>query len=198
MGAAPLRLFDSPLLEACSKTPWWTVPILWLPLALAALAHAVAAAGLVAAAGYAALGFAAWLCLEYALHRFLFHAHVVSRAGITLHFAFHGCHHKQPQDGLRLVFPPLFAAPLVAFFRAALAAALPGPGRARAAFGGMLAGYVAYDCTHYWSHHAGTALPAWLAGVRAAHLAHHFRDSSRGFGVSSSLLDALLGTLPLR
>lgn len=26
--------------------------------------------------------------------------------GNTLHYLLHGCHHKHPMDGLRLVFPP--------------------------------------------------------------------------------------------
>lgn len=30
--------------------------------------------------------------------------------GITVHFLFHGCHHKYPLDATRLVFPPVPAA----------------------------------------------------------------------------------------
>lgn len=43
-----------------------------------------------------------WL-VEYCLHRFLFHASPSSYWGITLHYSFHGCHHKYPNDRLRLV-----------------------------------------------------------------------------------------------
>lgn len=46
-----------------------------------------------------------WL-VEYCLHRFLFHASPASYWGITLHYAFHGCHHKYPNDRLRLVRGP--------------------------------------------------------------------------------------------
>lgn len=34
----------------------------------------------------------------------------ISHRGNTVHYLFHGCHHKHPMDGLRLVFPPAPAA----------------------------------------------------------------------------------------
>jgi len=196
LASEPLRMFDSHFLEGASKTPWWTVPLLWLPLALfslwaALVRHATPAA---AAAAHACGGLLAWSLVEYALHRFVFHARPTSYWGITLHFSFHGCHHKHPSDRLRLVFPPLFAAPLVAGFRFAIAAALP-VGRAAPFFAGMLSGYVAYDCMHYFSHHAARP-PRWLARSRKAHLEHHFVDSTHGFGVSGDLFDRVFGTLP--
>lgn len=43
----------------------------------------------------------------------MFHADVESYWPITFHFAFHGVHHKWPMDGMRLVFPPTFAAPVI-------------------------------------------------------------------------------------
>ena len=33
--------------------------------------------------------------------------------GNTLHYLIHGCHHKHPMDGLRLVFPPAATAILL-------------------------------------------------------------------------------------
>jgi sterol desaturase/sphingolipid hydroxylase (fatty acid hydroxylase superfamily) len=200
LASEPLRMFDNAFMEAASKTPWWTVPLLWLPLALYSLWSALVwhAAPPGAAAAHAAAGLLAWALVEYALHRFVFHAKPTSYWGITLHFSFHGCHHKHPSDRLRLVFPPLFAAPLVAGFRAAIAAALAGePGLAAAFFAGMLSGYVAYDCMHYFSHHAASP-PRWMARSRKAHLEHHFVDSTRGFGVSGDLFDRVFGTLPRR
>ena len=44
--------------------------------------------------------------------------------GITLHFLFHGCHHKFPTDALRLVFPPLPAAAIAAGIWGSLRACL--------------------------------------------------------------------------
>ena len=61
-------------------------------------------------------------------------------------------------------------------------------------FTGMAAGYLAYDCLHFWMHHRRGG--GWLARLRAAHLHHHFRCPEAGFGISSPLFDVLLATLP--
>ncbi|KAI8568533.1 hypothetical protein RHMOL_Rhmol02G0208000 [Rhododendron molle] len=53
-----------------------------------------------------------WTLMEYTLHRFLFHIKTKSYWGNTLHYLLHGCHHKHPMDGLRLVFPPAATAVL--------------------------------------------------------------------------------------
>ena len=61
---------------------------------------------------------------------------------------------------------------------------------------GVLAGYVAYDCLHYAMHHAPRgALPGpLLRELRARHAHHHYHDAATGYGISSLLFDALLGT----
>ena len=194
----PLRMFENPFLEFASKTPWWTVPLLWVPLACWSLWWAAARHGTPPALmpPLLALGLLAWALLEYTLHRFVFHAHVTRPVAITLHYSLHGCHHKQPGDRLRLVFPPLFAAPLVAFFWHACRAAMGGlQGHGATVFAGMLLGYIYYDVSHYAMHSPGPAL-GWLRRARRVHLAHHFVDCSRSFGVSSDLMDRLLGTRP--
>lgn len=196
MRSEPQRLFDSPLLDASSKTPWLAVPLLWLPVACAALRSASLRHGLRPAASCLCLAFGllVWSLVEYAMHRFLFHVRVgTSFAAITLHYAFHGCHHKQPSDRLRLVFPPTFAAPCVLLFYRCWTAAL-GPGPGRACFAGMLVGYVLYDCIHHYVHQSRWRATGWLGARRRAHLAHHHLDGASGFGVSSALWDVLLGT----
>lgn len=39
-----------------------------------------------------------------------YHCHLTCARGNTAHYLLHGCHHKHPMDGLRLVFPPAAAA----------------------------------------------------------------------------------------
>ena len=65
------------------------------------------------------------MCARYAIHRCVFHARPRGYWAITLHFGFHGCHHKFPADAARLVFPPLPAATVAALLRAAAHALLP-------------------------------------------------------------------------
>ena len=193
LSTAPLLMFENPFLEMCSKTPWWTVPLLWLPLVVSSLCTALWQHGLAPAAlvCWLALGLLAWTVLEYVLHRFVFHAQPLRGWAVTLHFALHGCHHKQPADRLRLVFPPLFAAPLVAFFGRACRTAVGGaPGLVM--WSGMLLGYINYDVGHYHMHSGARC--GWLAGARRRHLRHHFKETDRNYGVSCDLLDRLCGT----
>jgi dihydroceramide fatty acyl 2-hydroxylase len=191
------RFFGSDLLEACSKTPWWVVPLLWLPLFTACLGRTVAAHGtpLHAALGLVLLGVVGWQLLEYLIHRFIFHAELNTSFGITFHFLFHGCHHKYPMDKLRLVFPPVPAALVVGTVYACLVATLP-YAIALAVFSGMGYGYVAYDVLHYMMHHVPSGrLPGFLLrDLKHRHMHHHYKDHSRGYGISSVLFDLLLGT----
>lgn len=71
------------------------------------------------------VGVLLWQLLEYLIHRFMFHADLSSYWGITLHFLFHGCHHKYPMDSLRLVMPPLPALAWHLIIHAALYSVLP-------------------------------------------------------------------------
>ena len=99
------RFFGPTWMEQCTKTPWWVVPCLWAPLHLAGmvLSHTQFGWPVPHLALLLAVGVVLWQLLEYVIHRFAFHAHVSSCWGITLHFLFHGCHHKYPMDSLRLV-----------------------------------------------------------------------------------------------
>ncbi len=60
---------------------------------------------------------------------------------------------------------------------------------------GMLIGYTSYDCIHFCIHHCQPSNKL-MKKVRSAHLSHHYRDSGSCFGISSPLVDVLLGTLP--
>ncbi|KAL8275811.1 hypothetical protein Esti_000374 [Eimeria stiedai] len=118
------RLLPWDLLEPATKTYWWVVPLVWLPVACALGVTAYQRVGLSPFVGAAAFGFGVWTLLEYVLHRFLFHfpedklpdwgwARVV-------HFLLHAVHHMLPMDPLRLVVPPalllLLSIPVLSFF----------------------------------------------------------------------------------
>jgi sterol desaturase/sphingolipid hydroxylase (fatty acid hydroxylase superfamily) len=57
----------------------------------------------------------------------------------------------------------------------------------------FLAGYLAYDMTHFHVHHhkPRTRLGKML---RELHMRHHFQDHTRGFGVSAPFWDVVFGT----
>jgi len=57
---------------------------------------------------------------------------------------------------------------------------------ANALVSGGLAGYVTYDLTHYYLHHA-VPKNTYLRALKTYHLNHHYRNYHLGFGVSSKV-----------
>ncbi|KAH1041208.1 hypothetical protein GLYMA_09G026800v4 [Glycine max] len=208
------RFFENEILEVCplttdettkpslaspreflTRTVWWAIPVIWLPV-VCWFIHNSVQMGLSCPhlALLVVLGIFVWTLLEYSLHRFLFHIKTKTYWGNTLHYLLHGCHHKHPMDGLRLVFPPAATAILLMPFWN-LVKLMATPSTAPALFGGGLLGYVMYDCTHYYLHHGQpkTEVPR---NLKKYHLNHHFRIQDKGFGITSSLWDKVFGTLP--
>ncbi|XP_057464765.1 dihydroceramide fatty acyl 2-hydroxylase FAH1-like [Actinidia eriantha] len=145
-------------------TSWSSLPALWLliPVILLPVVYwfvSVAVQMGVPCPQIAASmigGFFVWTLLEYSLHRFLFHIRTTSYWGYTIHYLLHGCHHKHPMDGLRLVFPPAGAVILVVPLWSMVKLVAPSS-IAPALMGGGLLGYIMYDCTHYYVHHGKPA-----------------------------------------
>jgi sterol desaturase/sphingolipid hydroxylase (fatty acid hydroxylase superfamily) len=131
---------------------------------------------------------------EYWLHRLIFHWEPRFRGGDRLHFIIHGVHHDHPNDAMRLVMPPAVSVPLAAVFLGLYVLAFGTP-HAFPAFAGFILGYLTYDYMHYHLHHH---VPRTNFGkrLRTHHMRHHFQDHRYGFGVSSPLWDAIMGTLP--
>ena len=72
-GGESAPLFGN-FLEPLSKTPWWAIPIIWLPpVAYGTYIAGEGCGGRVVEAGYWGLGLFIWTLVEYILHRFLFH-----------------------------------------------------------------------------------------------------------------------------
>ncbi|CAJ2511249.1 Uu.00g068740.m01.CDS01 [Anthostomella pinea] len=195
-GGASAPLFGN-FLEPLSLTPWWVVPMVWLP----AIAYGsyLAFQGFDNPALFAVswlLGIGVWSLVEYVLHRFLFHLDYYlpdNRAAITLHFLLHGVHHYLPMDRYRLVMPPtLFVVLATPFWKLAHTLFYWNWHLATAIYCGGIFGYVCYDLTHYFLHHQN--LPLWYKDLKKYHLAHHFLDYELGFGVTSRFWDQVFGT----
>ncbi len=139
-------------------------------------------------------GIAIWTLTEYWLHRLIFHWEPDNAFGRRMHFIIHGIHHDHPNDKLRLVMPPSVSIPLAALFFGAFWLIFGSPATFPL-FGGFIAGYLAYDYTHYYVHHF---VPKSDLGkkLREQHMRHHFQDHRFGYGVSSPLWDVIFRTLP--
>ncbi|KZC14103.1 PREDICTED: fatty acid 2-hydroxylase [Dufourea novaeangliae] len=197
-----IRLFQSNLLETISITPWYLVPIVWIPVCIYflysgfnSIADDPSGNTLFQALSSYILGILLWSILEYVLHRKLFHFKppATSKLLISLHFILHGVHHKAPFDNRRLVFPPvagLSIAKLLWYLYEALFS------RTMIYFiaAGTTTGYVCYDLIHYYLHHGAPRAGSYLYTMKRNHNYHHFSHHELGFGISSKLWDHAFGT----
>ncbi|VTZ26937.1 Fatty acid hydroxylase [Methylocella tundrae] len=186
------RLFDNALLDKLSRVHWSVPLYVYIPvIALLAVKSFQSFSAMVVIVS-AALGYLLWTLTEYFGHRFPFHYKHPSKFGARIHFLVHGVHHDHPNDPLRLVMPVLLSAPimLIALLVVRVLFGLP---YGYPVLMGFMIGYLAYDMTHYYTHHAK---PTTRLGqtLRRLHLMHHFRDPTRGFGVSAPWWDYVFGT----
>jgi 4-hydroxysphinganine ceramide fatty acyl 2-hydroxylase len=94
-------IFGSPYLEVLTKTPWYVIPIVWVPVSLYFCHLASLQLPSWQVSFYYMLGIANWSLLEYMIHRFVFHIDSVlpdNRIAITAHYLMHGIHHFLPMD----------------------------------------------------------------------------------------------------
>jgi dihydroceramide fatty acyl 2-hydroxylase len=193
LSASP-PLFSSPWLDAVTRVHWAVVPALFVPAIAIFLYEAATRTSTATVAVAVLVGYVVWTLTEYWLHRVVFHFEPENGIGARFHWIIHGVHHDHPNDPLRLVMPPSASLPLATIFALAFRAVLP-VGAACAVSAGFFAGYLAYDMTHYYVHHAR---PRTRAGrkLRELHMRHHFQDDSVGFGVSAPWWDHVFGTAP--
>ena len=189
-------MFRSPWLDRLSRVNPAVPALIFVPAILALFVYAARRMDDFHVAGLALAGYVLWTLTEYWMHRIVFHFEPDDGIGARLHWIIHGVHHEHPNDPLRLVMPPSVSVPLALVFYAAFVLVLGLPA-APALGAGFLAGYLAYDMTHYHVHHHR---PRTRAGrrLRESHMRHHFQDDTCGFGVSAPYWDRLFGTSPPR
>lgn len=189
-----IRLFENPLLERLSKISPVTVLLVYSPLIIHGIWRSFVVG--VPALTFIVLflsGVAFWTVFEYFFHRYVFHFTPHGEFQKRVSFLFHGVHHQYPNDKKRLVMPIALSL-LIAIVLFAVFSLLFGSWT-WAFSAGFALGYLAYDMTHYSIHHFKPPRVKYLKNVWKSHIDHHFRDSTRGYGVSSSFWDRVFGTL---
>src|SRR3981081_17675 len=99
-------MFESRLLDACSRVHPMVPVIIFGPGIAALTAWSLSNASLPATIGLAIGGYALWTLFEYWLHRIVFHFEPEDGFGARLHWIIHGVHHEHPNDPLRLGLAP--------------------------------------------------------------------------------------------
>ena len=190
------RMFESDFVDFFSRTPWWTVPLIWIPVSGALLGYGVVVqhVPLAPCLPLFALGWLVWTFMEYALHRTAFHWVPDASWGPRLHFLLHGVHHDWVFDRLRLVMPPAVSFILSLIFGAAFWLVF-GETWFWPAYAGFLFGYMVYDVVHYATHHLKFKW-GWFQALKKHHLLHHHspRCKDRKYGVSTTLWDHIFRT----
>jgi dihydroceramide fatty acyl 2-hydroxylase len=184
-------MFESRLLDACSRVHPAVPVIVFGPAIVAMLAWQLSSASLPAAVGLALIGYALWTLFEYWLHRLVFHFEPQQGMGARFHWIIHGVHHDHPNDPLRLVMPPAVSVPLAALVFVVLRLAFGDDAPGVAA--GFYVGYLAYDMLHYYVHHFRPRGPLGRM-LRERHMRHHFQDDTKGFGISAPYWDEVFRT----
>jgi 4-hydroxysphinganine ceramide fatty acyl 2-hydroxylase len=142
-------------------------------------------------------GMFCWTVIEYNLHRFLFHGEDYwlpeNNKIIAIHWMMHGIHHTFPSDRYRLVFPivPGVVTHLVLVISPSLLF-VPQP-YTYAVIAGISSGYVIYDVMHYFYHHSSPK-PGYFRTMKQYHMAHHYRNSYLGFGLTNKFWDVVFDT----
>lgn len=153
-------------------------------------------------AGIWCLGLFSWTLVEYALHRFVFHANAESPIPTILwkwSAEIHLEHHHEPSRPNRVAAPPLLSLPyylvLTAVYSLLSAALGLGWGIGLIAGSGLGFGFIAYEGIHAMTHLVQVKRGPF-GYLKRYHLIHHFKNPNGSFGVSSPLWDIVFGTGP--
>lgn len=143
-------------------------------------------------------GVLSWTLIEYILHRFIFHHSARSALGKKFVYAAHLAHHETPRTANSFFSSLLMSLPIASAY-VLLAWLITGSLHAAAyLFAGLAAGYFCYEWLHFQAHHRRPRLRL-LRYLRKYHLLHHYQSPELRFGVTSPLLDMLMGTFrPVR
>jgi sterol desaturase/sphingolipid hydroxylase (fatty acid hydroxylase superfamily) len=139
-----------------------------------------------------AVGALVWSLVEYAMHRFLFHARATSENARALLLIVHGHHHVWPDDPWRVAATPIQFGSLALLLYGAFSLVVVRL-EADVAFAGAMLAYLAYEAVHFYMHH-GRARSGWLGALRRHHMLHHHEDPRSRWGIGSPLWDWVFRT----
>lgn len=138
------------------------------------------------------MGITIWIIAEYGFHRFAFHNSNLSPKTYKILAYNHANHHDDPNNSANLYLPLRLTVP-IAIMLSATAFILLGLPFATFLLIGMFAGLTAYEFVHYQAHHK--CYNIWpLNYLTRRHLQHHYEHKDRMFGVTSPLMDWIMGT----
>jgi hypothetical protein len=146
---------------------------------------------------------------EWAIHVYLLHMRPIrigSRRIDPIAARAHRAHHRKPDDLSMILLDPLevaalllLAVPFTVAMGALIATAIAGPVPAGPLVSAALAEYVAiflYEWTHFLIHTAYRPHSRYYRSVWRNHRLHHFKNEHFWHGITQTVSDRVLGTLP--
>jgi sterol desaturase/sphingolipid hydroxylase (fatty acid hydroxylase superfamily) len=189
------QLFQHPVLERMTHTHIALPVSIFLITATISLYYGLTH-GFITGLSAFGLFLGGWLLftlVEYLVHRFLYHMPASTPRKARMQYVMHGVHHEYPKDKSRLAMPPIitvFVASLLFFiFRFTFGASSFG------LLAGFTFGYALYLFVHY-AIHAYAPPKNFLKFWWLHHSQHHYRQDEIAFGVSTTLWDHIIGTMP--
>lgn len=192
-----LKIFEFLPMELITMTPWWMIPLFWLPIAAWHFFQGDAS-DMVRYPTFL-VGIWVWTLLEYVLHRFLFHSEdkfyfIHHPKFYVAHFLVHGIHHAFPNDHYRIVFPPILGLMVYSLIINGIISVFLPDYIYQPLAAGMLVGYVLYDSIHYQLHKANPEEGSMVRKMKKEHMQHHYKNGSVGFGVTNKFWDTVFDT----
>lgn len=166
-------------------------------IAAACTAFAVAWAERGGPTALAALTMVAFYPLvEYGLHRFILHGRFLYKSRLTagLWKRIHFDHHQDPHN-LEVLFGSLTnTLPLILAIAFPVGWIIDGAAGAAAAIACTATLMCIYEFCHCMQHLNVKPKNRFLLRIKQLHLAHHFHDENSNFGITTSLVDHVVGS----
>ena len=143
-----------------------------------------------------ALGLVIYPTFEYLVHRYVLHSRWLYKNRFTadLWKRIHYDHHQDPNRLDVLFGSPANTLPTIVLFGLGIGYAVGGWPVALLVQALALALYAFYEFCHCVQHLTYMPKAAWLRQIKKNHLAHHFHSEQGNFGITSNVIDLLLGS----
>lgn len=186
-----LRLFRNPWLERLTVISLGAFAALWALLLPAIALVGIATAATLWAVPLVLAGLIVWTLTEYALHRYVFHFEPNSPLLKQVIFVIHENHHKDPDDILRNLMPPIVSIPVGLVVWALSLWALGAQGTWFLL--GFMTGYVAYDLVHFATHRL--PMKGRIARMlKTHHMRHHHLKVEGNYAITGMIWDRIFST----
>lgn len=133
---------------------------------------------------------------EYALHRYILHARWLYKNPVTadLWKRIHYDHHQDPNRLDVLFGSPSNTLPAIFLLSLPIGYLIGGWSAALIAAATALVLFSIYEFCHCVQHLNFTPRSAWLRQIKKNHMAHHFHSEKGNYGITTNLVDHLVGT----